>query len=1060
MKPIKLIISAFGPYASTMPVINFEQFEEKGLFLISGNTGAGKTILFDAICFALYGTTSGSYRDTKNLRSEYAKEGTESYVDFYFSHQGRNYHVYRQPPYDRPSKRGNGIITQQEKAIFYSGSDAPIEGVKAVNQAVKELLYIDAVQFKQIVMIAQGEFWDLLNVKTEKRTEILRTIFMTDAYKNMEYKLKERRDVSFRRLKEAENSALQYFMDVTAGEESVFVHELAQIQECANKSKSTWNLEEILNLVADMIEEDRKCQETLGNILETEEKTLEEKNNMFVMAEMNNQFVTRLMELTQEREKLTARQERIAKLSDSLQGKKDATHFIRPVYDRWKVKKAETAATEEKIQIKKTELEQALQGKSTANEALEKALREEPQAEKMKRKIAQIDADREKYSLRNQLENELISLKREATLLSQCTEQLEQKENALREKIDSLFQKFTKLQDRPVELERVKAQREQAAGLKEDIDKIVNVEIPDFDEKNMIFHRKQKTFEEARVNYEVARGERQQAEKILEDCRAGILAGTLEEGEPCPVCGSRHHPKPASLPEESVTEEQCKKFIEKEENTLRNKDKALKEAEESKANVDALERQLREGIDKCLSHSLYHMTSEGKSLEELKKMIVIEQVDIERILETYINDTAILETDCKELEKVKEDWEKARGKETEKLNEDKIRLTEEKHKNERRLVEKEASLLPLKNLAYESKEQAEKACDQAERKIKTIADSIERARKSKEESETTLAGVQSEIHTLQSMLEKTKKEEEEFHKEFCVALESKSFHSEKEFLESVASEEVISLEEKEISDYYAAVKTNQAQWNQANIDAEGKTMVDLESMEKELDAQKYKVSSLRSHNHTVASRVAGNKKRYAQMMQLQEQLENYQREHAISNRLYELVKGTTGKGKITLEQYVQASGFDSIILAANRRLLPMSHGQFELYRQESMLGKQSGTFLDLEVLDNFTGHRRPVGNLSGGESFQASLSLALGLSDTVSSHFGGIQMETLFVDEGFGTLDQKSMESAMDILMNLSGTGKLIGIISHREELKENISQQIKVSKTKDGSQIRMDTGM
>lgn len=176
--------------------------------------------------------------------------------------------------------------------------------------------------------------------------------------------------------------------------------------------------------------------------------------------------------------------------------------------------------------------------------------------------------------------------------------------------------------------------------------------------------------------------------------------------------------------------------------------------------------------------------------------------------------------------------------------------------------------------------------------------------------------------------------------------------------------------------------------------------------------------------------------------------------------MYELVRGTTGNGKITLEQYIQAAGFDGIIAAANRRLQPMSDNQYELHRKEDSLGKKSNNFLDLEVLDNYTGYRRPVGNLSGGESFKASLSLALGLSDTVASNLGGVQMDALFIDEGFGTLDRKSIESAMDILINLSGTNKLVGVISHREELIENIPQQIHVKKTKTGSQIDIEMGM
>ena len=173
-----------------------------------------------------------------------------------------------------------------------------------------------------------------------------------------------------------------------------------------------------------------------------------------------------------------------------------------------------------------------------------------------------------------------------------------------------------------------------------------------------------------------------------------------------------------------------------------------------------------------------------------------------------------------------------------------------------------------------------------------------------------------------------------------------------------------------------------------------------------------------------------------------------------------MVKGLTGGGKITLEQYVQAAGFDRILQAANKRLLPMSDGQYELFRREDVPDKRSASFLDLDVMDYFTGKKRPVSTLSGGESFQASLSLALGLSDTVASHMGGIQMDALFVDEGFGTLDRRSMESAMNALVRLSGTGRLVGIISHREELLESIPWQIRVEKGKHGSNIRIDRGL
>ena len=242
MKPVKLIISAFGPYADEMPVINFEPFEKKGLFLICGDTGAGKTTIFDAICFALYGETSGSFRDTKNLRSEYASLSAESFVDFSFTHQGKEYRIYRKPSYDRPKQRGEGMITEKERAELYCEDKVPIEGTTQVNHAVIELLKIDFKQFKQIAMIAQGEFWDLLNASTEDRTKILRTIFMTSGYERMQYKLKERKNASFSEKKKTEDSIVQYFRDAEVPEDSGLEEVLRSLQEEADSSDSAWNL--------------------------------------------------------------------------------------------------------------------------------------------------------------------------------------------------------------------------------------------------------------------------------------------------------------------------------------------------------------------------------------------------------------------------------------------------------------------------------------------------------------------------------------------------------------------------------------------------------------------------------------------------------------------------------------------------------------------------------------------------------------------------------------------------------------------------------------------------
>ncbi len=291
-------------------------------------------------------------------------------------------------------------------------------------------------------------------------------------------------------------------------------------------------------------------------------------------------------------------------------------------------------------------------------------------------------------------------------------------------------------------------------------------------------------------------------------------------------------------------------------------------------------------------------------------------------------------------------------------------------------------------------------------------------------------------------------------------LAGESFGSREEMLSCVVPEAALEAKDRELQDYDQKAATNKAGLEQAVKEAEGKVRIDLDMLQKENEKRSLEVREIRNKAENIRFRKESNSEKLEGMKSQKEPLENARREYAVCERLYNLVKGTTGNGKITLEQYIQAAGFDGIIKAANRRLLPMSENQYELYRQEDSLGKRVNTFLDLEVLDNYTGRRRPVGNLSGGESFKASLSLALGLSDTVSSKLGGIQMDALFVDEGFGTLDRKSIESAMDILLHLSGSNKLVGVISHREELIENIPQQIRVSKKKEGSGISIETGV
>ncbi|RHP52148.1 SMC family ATPase [Clostridiaceae bacterium AF29-16BH] len=1057
MKPSKLIISAFGPYAGRVPEIDFTKFEEKGLFLISGDTGAGKTTIFDAICFALYGTTSGSYRDTKNLRSEYASDTAESYVDFYFSHQGKNYHIWRQPSYERKKQRGTGVITEKEKAVFYEEGKAPVEGLTQVNLAVKDLLHIDEKQFKQIAMIAQGEFRDLLNAKTEQRTEILRTIFLTDGYKNIEYRLKDRMDASYAIRRKTEDSIVQYFGDVSASKTDVLSEELTELKDRARESGSAWNLEELLELLGRLIQSDQEKLEVEKERLEQAECILRSKQEALATAQTNNEFIDRLLYLQKERAELTTRGQKIKDATDLLDRQKTATREVHPVYLAWKSKADAVIYTEKEIENKKQSL---LAAEKTAQEAAEQsALAEEKRgrAEELQKKIDKINAEEQKYQQREQLKEKVAALTNDQKILAEKETSCDIAEKKLEESIQNLKETVAELKNRPTEMQEIRNQGEKLAELAENIRVILEERVSDRTAGKRKLAEKQQVFLKAREKYEAIREKRMEAERILENCRAGILAKDLEEGQKCPVCGSVHHPELASLPERFITEEELEKYESRESTLQEQKDQANTEAEKAKTALEVLEKQLQVDGMTCLRRAGTEHHPEIESLDELlvcmqeayKTLLYEKKANQERLL--------ILQANCMVLKKAEKDLAKAE-EESKRLADDRKTLTIRKQETESSLIEAKTMFSSLSELSFDTWKEAEKVCTDFADEVQQIGTHIQQALQAQKAADEKVTALQASLETLARTLGAQKEDEVKAKAALESVLEKQKFQSVEELLPFVVTEAALKKTEDQITDYRQAVATNQTQLSQAEKDAEGRQPVDAQALSEMCMLQEQTVKTCREAVNMIRNRIANNSEKQTNILSQRSTFEKASKEYSIFRRLYTLVKGTTGNGKITLEQYIQAAGFDGIIAAANRRLLPMSGGQYELYRQRDSIGKKINSFLDLEVLDNYTGHRRPVGNLSGGESFKASLSLALGLSDTVSSNLGGIQMDALFVDEGFGTLDRKSMEDAMDALINLSGTNKLVGIISHREELKENIPQQIKVKKLRDGSQITIET--
>ena len=1060
MKPEKLIVSAFGPYADKVE-IDFSVFDEKGLFLISGDTGSGKTTLFDAICFACYGKASSDRRDTKSLRSEYAKDNAESYVDFYFSHQGKDYHVYRAPQYERMKLRRDGTVRIPEKAILYRAGEAPVEGIREVSSAITELLHIDVNQFKQIAMIAQGEFWDLLNAKTEERTAILRTIFLTNGYKEIEYKLKERMDSAFRRVQDTGKSIIQFFNGTKADESSAYYSELEELKIRADRSQSAWNTSEMLSCLSALDAEDEALAKEADEKQKAAEKELNTLNASYILAQTNNRLLERLAELERKKAELDTKKEEIAEKEKILEKQRIAANKIKSSYDHREKQRREIVRAEQE----KTRTEEALiKAGETLDEAknqLEECRKREPEKEKLSIVVDGITKDEQKYSERENVLSKLQTLKTASEIIAREEKSLADEEEALKEEIVHLKGKMDELKETPAEKIRKDAEIKALNALIRKVSDAMNQQIPEYEKKEKTLKNSQNAAAEAIGEYETAQRKRTEAEKILDGCRAGILAELLKEEEPCPVCGSKTHPTPAKLPEESVTEAEFEKRKKAENIARTNKEDAVLKAERAKTDLKTFGDSLRLTLLECLENERYGANDVlGADLPELITRISKEESDLEKMLRAMTQELLRLEKDAAILEKTRASLEAAQGKRTAELEEKKSRNVEEKTKITAETASAEATKAGLASLPYESWAKASEERRLAENRIEEIEKAIDAAVKAKDSAAEKEASLRATLAEQQKNAENLRKEESELNEKFDNLLSEYDFADEEEFLRYVVSEQVLSAGQKEIDQYRSEVKSTDDQLETARKDAEGKVYVDSTALSMQVEAKKSEVEIIRKRQNEINNRKYQNAEAAKNISGQKEKYEAAGKEHAVCTRLYKLVKGDTGTGKITLEQYIQAAGFDGIILAANRRLLPMSDGQYELYRQEESLGKRSNTFLDLEVLDNFTGHRRPVGNLSGGESFKASLSLALGLSDTVSSNMGGVQMDALFIDEGFGTLDKKSIDSAMDTLLTLSGSNKLVGVISHREELIENIPQQIVVSKGKDGSRVKIETGM
>lgn len=878
MKPRKLIMQAFGPYAKETAV-DFTQLDRSGLFLICGDTGAGKTTVFDAISFALYGEASGGAgrRSAKSFRSDFAAPEQKTYVTLQFEHSGRLYEITRVPEHERGKQRGKGVTTEKASAVFKLPNGDFYDTIPEVNAAVQALLGLNRNQFSQTVMIAQGDFLKILNAKSAERKELFQKLFATMRYERFETLL-------FEALKHAQSELSQTDQAIQLTAESITFPADADGAETLTLLKTEPAYAERavkpLKAVCKTQRDALNRQEESGRQLEA--KLLEQvKAEEF--ARTQNDLLQQIHAAEQEQKSLAAQAEAIEEVQEQLRLASHAAALQKEYHAAAAARRNKTLA------------EQTLKAHRAALPPLEEAALHTAERASAARTAA----------------DEIPALQKQIGQASQKIELLK------------------KIEDQTYAVER----------------------------------------EQARYREKLA--ELQQISKQHEHCltafqaaQAGMLAETLAEGKPCPVCGACEHPAPAQKPKDAPSEAEVQRINQKMNDAIAQYERQKQVLAEREYELEQLHKTLE--IVNCASDS----------------------PDIGRQPDRY-------------------------------------------------------RLLDLMKAI------------EAEIAKRTTA--LEIARKDAQDAERDLAAKTAAAAEATAQYERAKQEAEATHSVYTDALQASCFASEEAFLKAVLPPEQQTELQSRVHTYLARISSLKGQLDHLRTQCTITEPLPLDEIRAEIAALKQTRSAQEQQRAAAESICARNEAALERLRPLAKQRAAHAHYEAQARELYRTVSGQqTGQVKLSFEAYVQQFYFRQVVAAANRRLNVLTNETYVLRCRREAGSLRGQTGLDLEVFDSSTGAWRDVSTLSGGESFLASLALALGLSDVVQAQSGGVRLDAMFIDEGFGSLDDGALRQAMQMLGKLADGTRLIGVISHVAELKDAIPAQIYVSKEANGSSIRM----
>lgn len=1025
MRPIQLIMTAFGPYKQK-EVIDFNDLGDHRIFAISGNTGAGKTTIFDAICYVLYGEASGEERsDTSMLRSQFADDNMYTSVELTFQLKGKRYEIKRQLGH---KKQGNKTITGHAVELYEVIDEEKVPAVDRfhvtdVNKKVEDLIGLSKHQFSQIVMLPQGEFRKLLTSETENKEEILRRIFKTDRYKLMRELLDQKRKQWKDVLQEKQKERELYFRNVfkLPIRDGSLLETLVE-QEHVNTHQVVEALEQETDVYKAEVEQLQIEQEV-------QTKQLKDAETRFHAAKSVNE---KFIDLQQKNEKYNTLQENrtIIEMKETSFKRAEQAKRLLP-FEQWyeeaiqNEQKAESLLKQ--IIAKKEVITNSFE---LAQEKYEAIKNKEPEREDAKKLVQRLE---ELQPIIASLAEKQLNLQNAEIQVGKLKEGMHNLERQLDEHTNQKQLMSGELQQLERALEQYVAKVEELTNMREDA-KVLKQAYDVWQEKQKFEQEKEAAYN--KMQMAVNAYENMERRWLSE--QAGILALHLHDGESCPVCGSTNHPKKAT--------EQSDAIDEKELNDLRDK----------KNVAEKLHVQLEE------KWNFYHLQYE-QVIEEVKKR----GYRSEELAETYsalVQKGKQLVTEVNTLKASEETRKqtalniKSVEEKVDALQKQQREVETEQHRIEMECMQLRTSYEHDKKNIPESLQtvQAWKVqFDQAMHELKLMEDEWKKVQEAYQHWQNENIRIQAEQESASNQFESTKLKKEETFVRFMKELEQSGFTDQSTYKEAKLNDAKMEILQKEIQSYYSSLEVLAKQIEELRAELKDKEYMDITALGEHIKDLEINLDIIKEKRQRAQNAVTYISDLHENIRRIDEQIHEEEKAFQELVDLYEVMKGDN-ESRISFERYILIEYLEQIVQIANERLRKLSNGQFYLKRSERVEKRNRQSGLGLDVYDAYTGQTRDVKTLSGGEKFNASLCLALGMADVIQSYEGGISIETMFIDEGFGSLDEESLTKAVDALIDLQKSGRFIGVISHVQELKNAMPAVLEVTKQKDGcSQTR-----